>query len=157
MMRYYFFVCILLTTLSVVNGIPLNKRATLFRPCNSTTPTLDIKINPDPFIPGTTSTFTFKGALAAIADTGSLLKVIFVDPTTLDDVNDPNARYVQNLCVIGLCPTTFVYIDVDIPIPNVGMPVVIIVEITDANESETLACAISAPTGPGAPPPSLKF
>ena len=159
MMRYYFFVCILLTTLSVVNGIPLNKRAALFKPCDSTTPTLDITIDPDPPIPGKTSTFTFKGKLADYADTGSFLKVIFVDPITLDDVNDPNARYVQNLCTIpfAFCPTNDISISEDVPIPKVGMPADIIVGVTDASETKILACAVSAPIGPGAPSPTLKF
>ncbi|GBC50482.2 uncharacterized protein OCT59_001538 [Rhizophagus irregularis] len=153
MMRYYFFVCILLTTLSVVNGIPLNKRATLFMPCNSTIPTLDITINPDPPIPGKTSTFKLKGNFEDYAVTGSLLGVLFVNPKTLDYVNDPNAKYVQNLCIIASCPVISLDIDVVVPIPKVGMPADIIVGVTDAYGTKIHACAVSVPIGS----PALKF
>ncbi|RIA86012.1 hypothetical protein C1645_780649 [Glomus cerebriforme] len=157
-MGYTFYICEIKSSYKmIVNGIPLNKRATLFKPCNSTIPTLDITINPDPPIPGKTSTFTFKGNLADTAVTGSFLKVIFVNPKTLDDVNDPNARYVQNLCIITPCPTGYIDINEDVQIPKVGMPADIIVGVTDAIETKILACAVSAPIGPGAPSPSLKF
>ncbi|CAB4388261.1 unnamed protein product [Rhizophagus irregularis] len=70
MNRNFIFVFILLATLSMVNAIPLQKRATVFGKCPPipglpTQPEqISVSISPDPVVPGQTDTFTVSGTLS---------------------------------------------------------------------------------------------
>jgi hypothetical protein len=70
MNRNFIFVFILLATLSMVNAIPLQKRATVFGKCPPipdlpTQPEeISVSISPDPVVPGQNDTFTVSGTLS---------------------------------------------------------------------------------------------
>ena len=65
MNRNFIFVFILLTTLSIVNAIPFNKRKADFGQCDVVTPRpgVDVTITPDPPVAKTPEHFTVSGTL----------------------------------------------------------------------------------------------
>ncbi|CAB4388258.1 unnamed protein product [Rhizophagus irregularis] len=89
MNRNFIFVFILLATLSMVNAIPLHKRATVFGKCPPipglpTQPEeISVSISPDPVVPGQTDTFTVSGKLSPMNTSFLLDWLIFKDYLTL--------------------------------------------------------------------------
>ncbi|CAB5370981.1 unnamed protein product [Rhizophagus irregularis] len=66
MSRIFIFAFVLFTTLFVVNAAPLEKRKTSFPLCPGFPPDtvgLDVKMTPDPFVPGQEVTFDIKGTM----------------------------------------------------------------------------------------------
>src|SRR5438046_852144 len=94
MSRIFTFVFILFATLSIVNAAPfqLNKRDTQFSPCPDLPPDvvpLDVKMSPDPIVPGGTETFDITGTLKHDLEEGSFLGIAFIDPVAKLPIGDP--------------------------------------------------------------------
>ncbi|RIA84121.1 hypothetical protein C1645_742573 [Glomus cerebriforme] len=87
MNRNFIFAFILLATLSMVNAIPLQKRAAQFLPCpiSPAPDLLSVKINPDPPIAGKSESFTISGKLHEDITPATLLAIAFGDVS-----NPPN-------------------------------------------------------------------
>ncbi|CAB4481088.1 hypothetical protein RhiirA1_449650 [Rhizophagus irregularis] len=83
MNRNFIFVFILLTTLSIVNSIPFNKRKADFYPCRQVInplPGVDVTISPDPPVAKTPEHFTVSGTLKHdITADKTLLNIDFFD------------------------------------------------------------------------------
>ncbi|PKY61120.1 hypothetical protein RhiirA4_485674 [Rhizophagus irregularis] len=83
MNRNFIFVFILLTTLSIVNSIPFNKRKADFYPCYQVInpiPGVDVTISPDPPVAKTPEHFTVSGTLKHdITADKTLLNIDFFD------------------------------------------------------------------------------
>ncbi|RIA84122.1 hypothetical protein C1645_859642 [Glomus cerebriforme] len=81
MNRTFIFAFILLTTLSIVNAIPLQKNSTVFLPCpiKPAPDLLSVTIKPDPPVAGKSESFTISGKLHKDINVLTVLAIVFGD------------------------------------------------------------------------------
>ena len=108
MNRIFILAFVLFAMLFAVNAAPLElvKRETKFPPCPGLPPDvvgLDVKMTPDPFVPGQEATFDIKGTLKKDVVAGDLFGLGFVDPVAQAPIGDP---LVVDICTIPgvTCP-----------------------------------------------------
>ena len=108
MSRIFILAFVLFATLFAVNAAPLalEKRQILFLPCPGLPPDvvgLDVKMTPDPLVPGQEETFDIKGTLKKDVVAGDLFGLGFVDPVAQAPIGDP---LVVDICTIPgvTCP-----------------------------------------------------
>jgi hypothetical protein len=137
------FVFILLATLSIVNAIPLHKRALTFEKCPglSASP-LTVKATPDPLVPGGDSTFDISGELAAPPSKGSNIVVLFYDPAKQAIVGEPTT---SDVCPVtddctGTDFTTSLAVKVPADLPEAYS---VVVGVSNVAEESIEACSIA--------------
>ncbi|EXX63310.1 uncharacterized protein OCT59_024128 [Rhizophagus irregularis] len=108
MNRIFILAFVLFATLFAVNAAPLElvKRETKFPPCPNAPPDvvgLDVKMTPDPFVPGKEETFDIKGTLKKDIVAGDLLGLGFIDLVAEAPIGDP---LVVDICTLPgvTCP-----------------------------------------------------
>ncbi|CAB4479098.1 uncharacterized protein OCT59_027485 [Rhizophagus irregularis] len=108
MNRIFILAFVLFATLFAVNAAPLElvKRETKFPLCPGLPPDvvgLDVKMTPDPLVPGQEETFDIKGTLKKDVVAGDLLGLGFVDLVAKAPIGDP---LVVDICTIPgvTCP-----------------------------------------------------
>src|SRR5256885_2209835 len=118
MNRNFIFVFILLTTLSIVNAIPFNKRKAEFLQCYTVInprPGVDVTITPDPPVAKTPEHFTVSGTLDNdITADKTVLDIDFFDGLKFVSIIPP---YVKTFTESVKAGTKF-SIDVDVPTPD---------------------------------------
>ena len=132
---------ILLTTISIVNAVPyrLHKRATTFAKCPiDNPPLLNVKLAPDPLIPGQNANFDISGTLAQAATTGSLVGIGFFG-SDQNFIEDPVFTTVCSLSGIT-CPVTEFSAILQISVPA-ALPTSYTIIIIITQGSTYLACA----------------
>ncbi|POG70719.1 hypothetical protein GLOIN_2v1614005, partial [Rhizophagus irregularis DAOM 181602=DAOM 197198] len=108
MNRIFILAFVLFAMLFAVNAAPLElvKRETKFSPCPGLPPDvvgLDVKMTPDPFVPGQEETFDIKGTLKKDVVAGDLLGLGFIDLVAQAPIGIP---LVVDICTIPgvTCP-----------------------------------------------------
>ncbi|RGB28704.1 hypothetical protein C1646_767501 [Rhizophagus diaphanus] len=108
MNRIFILAFVLFATFFAVNAAPheLVKRETKFPPCPKLPPDvvgLDIKMTPDPFVPGQEETFDIKGTLKKDVVAGDLLGLAFISIEALAPIGDP---LIVDICTVSgiTCP-----------------------------------------------------
>lgn len=135
------FVIILLAALSIVNATPhqLQKRATIFAPCNSGSPNIiNVEIYPDP--PPATGTITFYISTAlktGIISKGAVLAITPVDVNGID-LDDP---VVYDLCESIECPTKYLNGKVNIKSTGLNYTYKAVIQLISAS-GQMLGCSI---------------
>ena len=102
MNRNFIFVFILLTTLSIVNAIPFNKRKAEFFQCRTVinpVPGVDVTITPDPPVAKTPEHFTVSGSLKHdITADKTLLNIDFFDGLKVISIIPPyNKKFTESV------------------------------------------------------------
>lgn len=103
MSRIFILAFILFATLFAVNAAPLElgKGETKFLPCPGVKPgvvLLDIKMTPDPVVPGKQESFDIKGKMKKNIVKGDLLGIVFVDIINNEPMGEPT--------VVDICKST---------------------------------------------------
>jgi hypothetical protein len=153
MKQNIFFAVILLTTLSIVNAFPhhqLHKRATVFAPCPTGSPTpLTVTIQPDPPVAGGTLMFTISGTPASEITPGSMFVIQAFDNTgaALGEPATVDFCTIQGVPSCPLPAQTAFSVILQFPLANT-LPATysIAVNLSDGTGA-TLACSLGTITG----------
>ncbi|CAI2180778.1 18277_t:CDS:2 [Funneliformis geosporum] len=120
MARNFIFVFIVLTTLTIINAIPFQKRATFFGPCPNIEDTFSVKMDPDPLISPHLITFTITGKETTSQIIGAL-ESLFVTIGASIPIQTPSAFPVCNATNCPISPgveyTTTGTFFLDAPLP----------------------------------------
>ncbi|CAB4376394.1 unnamed protein product [Rhizophagus irregularis] len=139
------FVVILLVTLSMVNAIPLDKRATTFGPCpEGSLPILAVTLQPDPPVPGQNCTVTATGTIDSGINPGATLVAVALDGAH----NVISSLASVNICSSGVtCPTTSLSVTTTFPV-DASLPATYSISIVVIDENKAfVGCSYGAITG----------
>ncbi|KAF0527773.1 hypothetical protein F8M41_013466 [Gigaspora margarita] len=100
MTRNFIFVFILLATLTIINAIPLHKRATSFGPCPNVQDTFTVTMSPDPLISPHLTTITIAGEETS----GRIINPLASLVITIGDVVPVQPPSVSPVCNSTDCP-----------------------------------------------------
>src|SRR5581483_11561788 len=103
MSRIFILAFVLFATLFAVNAAPLAlvKRETQFKLCPDSPPDvvpLDVKMTPDPVVPGGQETFVISGTMKQDIDDGAFLGIVFIDLVAKQPIGDP--------LIVDICSST---------------------------------------------------
>ncbi|GBB85640.1 hypothetical protein RclHR1_12120004 [Rhizophagus clarus] len=146
MRQNFAYLFILLATISMINAIPLDKRATAFVACNNAAnpSVLTVTINPDPPTAGASLTINASGTATNPITQGATINAVFIDANN----NILGQASIQDFCSqAGIsCPVqpgqTFTIPPIMITAPASLTNTALGVNVADTN-SNPVACAVA--------------
>jgi hypothetical protein len=153
MSRIFILAFVLFATLFAVNAAPLAlvKRETQFLPCPGFPPDvvpLDVKMTPDPVVPGGQETFDIKGTMKKDIVDGDFLVIAFIDANAEQPIGEP--------LIVDICKSTGVkcpikagteYSTTQQLTAPAKLPSPYVIGIGIGHENEPIACAYTLVTG----------